>query len=261
MTRTVPISPPSALEALRARLDAARLVLCDIDGCLIEDDRPCPGAIEFVARQGDRLRLVTNNSTATAVELSARLAAIGLDVAPDRCFLAGELTVAHVAEHHARARVLVVGSVAIRARAEALGLRLVDDRPDVVLLCNDPAFDADRLQRLVTAAHRGVPIVVANPDRWRPDRAGRPLIETGTLLAALRAAVPRAAVTIIGKPEPEIFRRALSGLDPRDAVMIGDNRETDLLGAESLGLTAIHIGRAQQAVAPALANLLGPSWS
>lgn len=259
MTRTAPISPPSALEALRARLDAARLVLCDIDGCLVEDDRPCPGAIEFVARQGDRLRLVTNNSTATAVELSTRLAAIGLEIAPERCFLAGELAVAHVADRHASARVLVVGSVAIRARATASGLHLVDDRPDVVLLCNDPAFDADRLQRLVTAAHRGVPIVVANPDRWRPDRAGRPLIETGTLLAALRAAVPSAAVTVIGKPEPEIFRRALGGVAPHQAVMIGDNRETDLLGAERLGLTAIHIGRARQAAAATLAHLLGPS--
>jgi ribonucleotide monophosphatase NagD (HAD superfamily) len=124
-----------------------------------------------------------------------------------------------------------------------------------VLLCNDPSFDATRLQRLVTAAHHGVPIVVANPDRWRPDRLGRPLIETGALLAALRAAVPRANVTVVGKPEPILFRAALAGVAPCHAVMIGDNRETDLVGAEAIGIAAVQIGRGRLAVVTDLGAL------
>lgn len=254
MIAAAPSLGGSALEEARARIAAARVVLCDVDGCLVESASPCPGAIDFVARIGERLRLVTNNSTDLATTLRDRLAAIGLYVSADRCFLSGELAVEHVARRHPGAATMVLATAAIRGRAEELGLKPTRTRPEVVLLCNDPSFDATRLQRLVTAAHHGVPIVVANPDRWRPDRAGRPLIETGALLAALRAAVPNAAVTVVGKPEPAIFRAALAGIDPREAVMIGDNRETDLVGAESLGLYGIQIGRGGSAVA---ADLMG----
>lgn len=254
MIAAAPSVEGSALEEARARIAAARVVLCDVDGCLVESEAPCPGAIDFVARIGDRLRLVTNNSTDLASKLSHRLATLGLQVPADRCFLAGELAVEYVAHHHPGAATMVLATAAIRGRAEDLGLKATRTRPDVVLLCNDPNFDAASLQRLVTAAHRGAPIVVANPDRWRPDRAGRPLIETGALLAALRAAVPNAAVTVVGKPEPAIFRAALADANPSEAVMIGDNRETDLVGAEALGLYGIQIGRGRSAVA---ADLMG----
>ncbi|MFG1433277.1 HAD-IA family hydrolase [Xanthobacter sp. V2C-8] len=249
MTRPPSFSGRSALDEARARIAAARVVLCDVDGCLVESEAPCPGAIDFVAGIGERLRLVTNNSTDVAATLSARLAAIGLDVPEERCFLAGELAIEHVARHYASARAMIVATAAIRDEAARRGLAVSDAHPDVVLLCNDPAFAAGHLQRIVDAAHHGVPIVVANPDRWRPDRSGRPLIETGAFLAALRAAVPHAAVTVIGKPEPTIFRVALGGIDPREAVMIGDNRETDLVGAEAIGMAGIQIGRGRCAVA------------
>jgi len=253
----LPLASPetSPLDHARARIAAAAVVLCDVDGCLVESEAPCPGAVDFVARIGERLRLVTNNSTDLATTLSARLAAIGLDVPADRIFLAGERAVDHVARHHPGAAAMILASAAIRGRAEELGLRPPRAHPDVVLLCNDPSFDATRLQRLVTAAHHGVPIVVANPDRWRPDHHGRPLIETGALLAALRAAVPRADVTVVGKPEPILFRAALAGVAPCHAVMIGDNRETDLVGAEAIGIAAVQIGRGHLAVATDLGAL------
>ncbi len=255
MNRAPSFSQPSTLEQARARIATARVVLCDVDGCLVESEAPCPGAIDFVARMGERLRLVTNNSTDVAATLSARLAAIGLDVPAARCFLAGELATEHVARHYSGARVMILATTAIRAEAARRGLAVASVQPDAVLLCNDPAFDAGHLQRVVDAAHHGVPIIVANPDRWRPDRSGRPLIETGAFLAALRAAVPHAAVTVVGKPEPTIFHAALAGIDPRDAVMIGDNRETDLVGAEAIGTMGIQIGRGGHAVAADLSAL------
>lgn len=258
---TAPSAPiaSDAVRRARAHIETARLVLCDVDGCLIESEAPCPGAIGFVENTGERLRLVSNNSTDVAATLSARLAAMGFQIPAERCFLAGEQAVDHIAETYPGARVLVAGTGAIRGKVQAVGLRMADAAPDVVLLCNDPAFDAAQLQRIVTAAHHGVPVVAANLDRWRPDRAGRPLIETGSLIAALRAVVPEANISVVGKPDPRIFRAALGGVAPGDAVMIGDNRETDLVGAEALGLHAIQIGRARGAVALNFSRLMRSS--
>lgn len=244
------------LATARAQLDRAKLVLCDVDGCLVESDALCPGAAAFVAHHGERLRLVTNNSTMTAAAFSTYLVTLGLEVPAARCFLAGEVALAHVRAHHPNTTILIAASPAIRQRAEALGLHLADSKPDVVVLCNDPTLDVERLQQVVTAAHRGAQVIVANPDRWRPDRGGAPLIETGSILAALRAAVPNSNITIVGKPSREMFERALGDVIPQDAVMIGDNHETDVVGAERLGIAAIHIGRSREAIAAHLLDLM-----
>lgn len=238
----------AALEAAREGLARAALVLCDIDGCLLESERACAGAARFVKRMGDRLRLVTNNSTDIAATLQARLAAAGLEVPAHHLFLAGEQAVAHLARQYAGTRALVVGTARIKARVEEAGLSLAGHGPEVALLCNDPDLRVDDLQRLVEAAWRGVPVVVANPDRWRPDGNGCPQIETGALLAALSTVVQRARITVIGKPAPGIFRAALGEVDPRRAVMIGDNHETDIAGAEALGMTGLLIGRSRRAI-------------
>jgi putative hydrolase of the HAD superfamily len=45
----------------------------------------------------------------------------------------------------------------------------------------------------------------------------------------------------MSKPEPGIFRLALDrlGVDPLDAVFVGDRLETDVQGAANLGMTTI----------------------
>ena len=47
----------------------------------------------------------------------------------------------------------------------------------------------------------------------------------------------------VKKPHPDIFEKALkkSGATPIDSVMIGDNLEADIIGAEQFGLKVIHI--------------------
>ena len=67
------------------RLDAravadARLVLCDLDGCLIAQGRPFAETADFVAACGDRLWIVSNASDSTARAMSRQLAGLGLAV-------------------------------------------------------------------------------------------------------------------------------------------------------------------------------------
>jgi putative hydrolase of the HAD superfamily len=47
------------------------------------------------------------------------------------------------------------------------------------------------------------------------------------------------------KPDPQIFLRALQhhGLQPRDAVHVGDSLENDVMGAAAAGLTPIYLNR------------------
>ena len=66
-------------------LDRYRALLCDLDGCLVAGDRLLPGARELAGLAGERLWILSNNSTDTPQSLSARLAGLGLDAAAEAC--------------------------------------------------------------------------------------------------------------------------------------------------------------------------------
>src|SRR5205085_6581373 len=65
---------------------AVRAWLSDMDGVLVHEEEPIPGAAEFVARltgSGRPFLLLTNNSIYTPRDLKARLHRSGIDVPED----------------------------------------------------------------------------------------------------------------------------------------------------------------------------------
>lgn len=90
----------------------------------------------------------------------------------------------------------------------------------------------------MTLACDGIAIIGAKPDYTHPGASGQLPVETGTVVEAVRNVVPAADTTYIGKPYEEIYWRALNGVDPSPAVMIGDNLQTDIRGAERLASRA-----------------------
>lgn len=239
-------TPDRVIDALHPRLvEDARLVLCDLDGCLVSDGVAFADSAAFIDGCGPRLWIVSNNSTHAAVAMSADLAALGLDVPADRILLAGEQTLLHLAERHKAARLALFASPALEARAQALGFDLCDARPDIVLLCRDTALSLSRLSRLAVLAGEGAEFWVANTDTAHPGQDGRPVAETGALLAAVRAILGDIAVHSIGKPHGQMARIALSAGDAgaAETVFVGDNDATDGALARDMGMRFLHLRR------------------
>ena len=48
-----------------------------------------------------------------------------------------------------------------------------------------------------------------------------------------------------GKPDASIFRHALErlGIEPEDGIMVGDKLTTDILGANTIGMTSVWVNR------------------
>ncbi|MCB2030980.1 MAG: HAD-IIA family hydrolase [Rhodoferax sp.] len=227
-------------------IDAAQVVVADLDGCLAQDNRPLDGAATFVRRTAGRLVVVSNNSTHSAAALAELLRGRGLEIPAARFVLAGELAVATVAQRRPNARMMLLGTQEIRKVAIQAGLRLVDETPDVVLLTRALDARVHDLEAAVTALHAGAMLVVANPDLSHPGAGGVPRIETGAILALFKAVLPSTLSLVIGKPEVLLFQTALdlSGARPDRAVMIGDNLTTDIAGARRMGMHTIHLAGA-----------------
>lgn len=223
----------------------ARLVLADLDGCLVAEGRPFADAPAFAAACADRLWIVSNNSTHSAQSLSDELAAVGLSIAASRILLAGEQTLRHLRDTHPGIGLALFASDCLQAQARAFGLRTDSDAPDVALLCRDSRFTIVDLERLASLLRKGARLWVSNIDQMHPAMDGRPVPETGALLAALDAVLGGVAFDTIGKPHPHMARLALASarIAPQDAIFVGDNPATDGAIARHAGIPFAHLVR------------------
>jgi len=224
----------------------AGLILCDLDGCLVSEGRAFADARSFVEACGDRLWIVSNNSSDTAGSMSESLAQLGFDIPPGRILLAGEQTVHHLAQLHPGARLNLYGSALLRAAAHCAGFTH-DERPaQIALLCRDPGLSVLSMGHLAADLKQGADFWVSNTDITHPGLNGQGIPETGVLLAAVRAILPNVQFSCIGKPDPFLLSIALkrSNKLPEHSVFIGDNALTDGEAAWAAAVPFIHLVRA-----------------
>ena len=219
-------------------------VLLDIDGVLHVSGEPIPGAADAIQELrdgGHRIRFVTNNSTRARVTLADELRRIGVDLAADEI----ETTPLAAAKHLAGQRVLALTMSAIRPDL-ARSVDLVDDRADAVLLggadeSNETGevFSWPNLNRAFAELRRGARFVCLHRNRWWQTKAG-PLVDAGAFVAGLEY-VSGVEAEVVGKPSRAYFESALSelGAEPADAVMVGDDVDSDVGGAKAVGLRGI----------------------
>jgi len=221
----------------------SRAYLVDLDGTLISGGAPLPFAADLLQSLGDRFALLSNDAEHTAGQLSRSLRAMNLEIPPERIVLAGVTAVDVVARESPGARVMLLASRVLRAHARKLGLELTEANAEVVILGRDRQFSYARLAAAANAVRKGAQLVVANPDLTHPGPNDTVVPETGALLSSLLACSGRVAHRIIGKPELPMFRQALQilGATTNEAVMIGDNPDTDGRGALAAGMTFIHV--------------------
>ncbi|WP_209438903.1 HAD-IIA family hydrolase [Streptomyces durhamensis] len=231
-------------------MDSVRAVLIDIDGVLTVSWKPLPGAVEALRRirgAGLGVALVTNTTSRTRASIAATLSAAGFEVGPRDVLTAPSATAAHLAEHCPGARCALLNSGDI---AEDLGdVTLVDDDPDVVVLGGaGPEFDYAALNRAFGHLQRGARLIAMHRNLYWRTESGLQLDSGAFLLGLERAARVEAEVT--GKPSRAFFEAALArlGAGAGQALMVGDDVESDVLAAQRAGLTGVLVrtGKFQQ---------------
>ena len=230
------------------QLTEAELILCDLDGCLIQAGKAIPGAAQLVARYRDKFRILSNNSTDTPQSLAEKLGSYGIEIAPENIILAGSAAVDLIATRHPGHRLMAVATPDICNMAGELGLNLISARdprarPDLILVCRDTDLHYDKLQNVIRWVAQGVPYIVANPDLTHPGENGLPVMETGLTMKLIEMATNIQPAYVIGKPENALYLAALGDHAPGNALMIGDNPLTDIEGAARLGMPSIQVSQ------------------
>lgn len=224
------------------RAVATRLVMLDIDGVLVVSWEPLPGAIEAVRALRDAglaVQFLTNTTSRPAAAVRAALRAVGFEVGADELTTAAVATAGYLAEHHAGARCLVLNDGPL----DDLGdVRIAGERDTVEVVViggAGPSFDWPTINRAARAVLDGAALVgMHGAGRWLT--AEGVCVDGGAYLAALEYATGVRA-TVVGKPAPAMFTQAVAraGVEPREAVMVGDDVVADVLAAQAVGIRGV----------------------
>ena len=169
--------------AERRMLSVAKAILLDWDGCIAIGNRILPSAKRLIMQYPDRVAIVSNNSTSLPIDLAAILTRQQVTFPQDKIFLAGVEAMRDLAQSGAK-RVMLFSAPKIRTLAGELGVPLVSDNPDVLVLMRDARFTYAKLEKAANALRQGARLVVANADRTHPGRANRVVMATGASMAA-----------------------------------------------------------------------------
>ncbi len=226
-----------------------RAVLLDLEGTLFDDGGPLPGAPEAVARlrrAGLAVRYVTNATRRSRAALMERLRELGFEAHREELFTAVSAAAAWCRDE---GRETALALLAEGALEDLEGLRVLRAgaapaiaaeraaRPRAVIVGDlGPEWTYETLNAAFQCLLEGAALVACQRNRYWKTADGLTL-DAGPFVAALEYAARTQAV-VAGKPSPVLFRAALGGLgiQPREAVMVGDDAEIDVGGAIGAGL-------------------------
>ena len=216
-------------------------ILLDIDGVLQVSMRPIEGAVEtlrWLDAHGYRTCFVTNTTTSSRATLVHQLQAIGLPIAEERVMTAPVATASYIRQRFADRRVwlLTKGDTA----RDFAGINLVSDHADVVVIGGaEELLTYEAMNHAFRMLMDGAVLLATHANLYWRTRDGLQL-DSGAYIRALEAATGKQA-TILGKPDRAFFEQALrsTGITASEAVMVGDDIENDIGGAQKAGMRAI----------------------
>lgn len=221
---------------------APRGLLLDIQGVLLAGGEPIRGAVatlKWLRDEGLGLRFLTNVTTRPRREIAALLRTAGFAIADAEVF--SPTLAADIALRKRGCRRVHLAAAPTLAEDFA-GFDLVDTAAEAVVLGDlYRDFSWERLNRLFALLRDGAELVALHKNRYCR-RDGELALDLGPFVAALEYASGREAL-VVGKPAAAFFRLALDdlGLAAGDAIMVGDDLEADVGGAQNAGVLGIQV--------------------
>jgi NagD protein len=222
--------------------DEIKGFICDMDGVIYRGNNLLPGAAEFVSwlqNTGKEYLFLTNNSGKTPRELRAKLLRMGLDVPEKRFYTSALATAAFLSKQSPNCSAYVLGDPGLLNALHDAGIASNDVDPDYVVVGEPRAYTLESLTRATNLVLAGARLIGANSDASGPVEGG-----VAPACRALIAPIEIASGTrayFCGKPNPLMMRTGLDilGCHAREAVMVGDRMDTDIIAGMEAGMTTV----------------------
>jgi 4-nitrophenyl phosphatase len=230
-------------------IDDYSAYLIDLDGVMYRGETPVPRAGEVIAQMQNRgldLLFLTNNSAATPEMYVRKLAGMGVAVEARNVMNSAQALYRYIEENFETGgkTCFLIGGAGLEQEIENSGMKLLVGEAakhvDFVIVGWDRSFDYEKLKTASLAIRNGAVYLAANKDATYP-MAVEIWPGAGAIVAAVTTAAGREPVKSIGKPDPYMVRLGLERLGAleKDALMIGDRLETDILAGNAAGVDTL----------------------
>ncbi len=220
-----------------------KFVFLDVDGVLMLGDLPIPGGTATVKKLKDvgiGIAFVTNTTRKPRRQIYEELVKIGfhdIDVHDVICpaIIARE-----------RIMRLKKPSAALFVNDDVLedfeGLKVTHSRCGAVVMGDmGDKFTPEIMDQIFRLTFSGSELIALQKNRfWRDSKGLR--LDLGPYVAAIEYATGRTA-QVVGKPSPGFFRGLLARyqIKAENALMVGDDIEADILGAQRVGIKTVQV--------------------
>jgi NagD protein len=213
--------------------------LTDMDGVLIHEGSPIPGADEFIKRlceSGRPFLVLTNNSIYTPRDLRARLAHLGIEVPESAIWTSALATAQFLNTQRPSGSAYVVGEAGLTTALHEVGYILTEQDPDYVVLGETRNYSFEAITRAIRLVNDGARFICTNPDATGPSLEGA--LPAAGSVAALITRATGVEPYFVGKPNPLMMREGLNKIQAHSetSVMVGDRMDTDVLSGLEAGM-------------------------
>ena len=215
-----------------------KAVLLDLGGVVYVGRDPLPGAIDAIDKlraHGFALRFLTNTTRSSRRMLLDKLRFMGLAINEDELFVPSSAVRRHLTAHGRHAHFLIHPDL----REDFDGLP--EGKPDTVVIGDaGEGFSYGALNQAFRILNTGAEFLALAKNRSFRDADNELSLDAGAFVTALEYAAGCEA-TVFGKPSEAFFSAALDsvGCGASEAIMIGDDVESDVGGAMTAGIDGI----------------------
>lgn len=237
------------------------VLLLDAYGVLVHTSGAIPGATELINELNSSKKqyyVLTNDASKLPTTAAERYQGYGLALEPERIISSGTLLKNYFATNNLiGARCVVLGPEDSVRYVELAGGRVVscNDVFDVLVIGDETGFPFLETIDLILSSlfhkidhNEDLHLILPNPDLIYPKADQNFGFASGSIALMFEAALhlrypdlSNLRFVRLGKPHPPIFTEALKRSGSRDMIMIGDQLETDIRGANAFGIDSVLI--------------------
>ncbi len=213
--------------------------ICDMDGVIYHGNQLLDGAKEFVEwlyRENKQFLFLTNACSRSPKELQLKLHRMGLDISEDHFYTSALATAKFLQSQAPGCSAYVIGDHGLFNALYDCGITINEVDPDYVVVGETAGYCYEHISRAMNLVNRGARLIATNSDMTGPVEGGfAPACRA--LVAPIEATTGKKAY-YVGKPNPLMMRTGLEilGVHSKEAVMIGDRMDTDIIAGIETGL-------------------------
>ncbi len=210
-------------------------ILIDFDGIIKIGHYPADDAkifLEYIANNKIPSFIISNSTLRTSFDLKNFLSKYNIDFGIP-VMTAVDAALAYVKDHYTHISLYCNNSIKNNF-AEFRN----DANPQAVVVGDlGEKWTYDVMNEIFRKVHEGADLIAMQKNKfWKPG-GDKLVMDAGAFIKAIEYAASKEAI-LIGKPSPLYFKSALKQLgweDGEEFIMIGDDIETDIAGAQQIG--------------------------